>query len=121
MLLDDDQVLIRQILEGDKSSFEELMKKYNRKMFNFILRMVREEEIAIELTQDLLLRMGPYLVDRPNGVFFAKWESEIVKLQGVADSIARSDSESARDKAAEVESLITSLKEVLTCLPKVKL
>ncbi|CAH1209151.1 MULTISPECIES: class I SAM-dependent methyltransferase [unclassified Paenibacillus] len=75
---------------------------------------------GIELTQDLLLRMGPYLVDRPNEVFFAKWESEIAKLQGVADSIARSDSDTARDKASEVERLITSLKEVLTCLPKVK-
>lgn len=57
MLLDDDQVLIQKILEGDKSSFEELMRKYNRKMFNFILRMVREEEVAIELTQDFFIKI----------------------------------------------------------------
>ncbi len=57
MILDDDQVLITKILDGDKSSFEELMKKYNRKMFNFIFRMVREEEIAIELTQDFFIKI----------------------------------------------------------------
>ncbi len=57
MVLDEDQVLIKKILGGDKSSFEELMKKYNKKMFNFIYRMVREEEIAIELTQDFFIKI----------------------------------------------------------------
>ncbi len=75
----------------------------------------------VELTEELLLRMGPYLVDQPTDVFFAKWESEIVKLQGVVQSIMKSDQESAREKAADVEQLIAKLKEVLACLPKVKL
>jgi RNA polymerase sigma-70 factor (ECF subfamily) len=57
MILDDDQVLIKKILEGKKSSFEELMKKYNKKVFGFIFRMVRDEEIAIELTQDFFIKI----------------------------------------------------------------
>jgi RNA polymerase sigma-70 factor (ECF subfamily) len=57
MILDDDQVLIREILAGKKSSFEELMRRYNRKIFNFILKMVRDEEIAIELTQDFFIKI----------------------------------------------------------------
>ncbi len=57
MILDDDQVLIKKILEGEKSSFEDLMKKYNKKVFGFIYRMVRDEEVAIELTQDFFIKI----------------------------------------------------------------
>ena len=57
MILDDDQVLIKEILEGKKSSFEELMRRYNKKIFNFIYKMVRDEEIAIELTQDFFIKV----------------------------------------------------------------
>lgn len=57
MILDDDQVLIKEILAGKKSSFEELMRRYNKKIFNFILKMVRDEEIAIELTQDFFIKI----------------------------------------------------------------
>jgi len=57
MILDDDQVLIKEILEGKKSSFEELMQRYNKKIFNFIYKMVRDEEIAIELTQDFFIKV----------------------------------------------------------------
>jgi RNA polymerase sigma-70 factor (ECF subfamily) len=57
MIMDEDQVLIKKILEGKKSSFEELMKKYNRKIFGFIFRMVRDEEVAIELTQDFFIKI----------------------------------------------------------------
>ena len=57
MILDDDQVLIKEILDGKKSSFEELMKKYNRKIYNFVYRMVRDEEIAVELTQDFFIKI----------------------------------------------------------------
>lgn len=43
-----------------------------------------------------------------------------MKAQGVVQAISKSDQDSSKDKAAEVERLITSLKEVLACLPKVK-
>jgi RNA polymerase sigma-70 factor (ECF subfamily) len=77
MLLDDDQVLIQRILEGDKSSFEELMKKYNRKMFNFILRMVREEEIAVELTQDFFIKIFTVLHKYNFQYKFSTWAYRI--------------------------------------------
>jgi len=55
--MDDDQTLIRRILKGDRSSFEQLMQQYNKRMFNFIFRMVRDEEIAVELTQDFFIKI----------------------------------------------------------------
>lgn len=57
MELDDDQVLIKKVLAGNKSSFEELMKKYNKKIYGFIYRMVRDNEVAIELTQDFFIKI----------------------------------------------------------------
>lgn len=57
MILDDDQLLIKKILKGKKSSFEELMKKYNKRIFGFIYRMVRDEEVAVELTQDFFIKI----------------------------------------------------------------
>lgn len=77
MILDDDQVLIRKILEGKKSSFEELMKKYNKKIFGFIYRMVREEEVAIELTQDFFIKIYNVLNKYNYEYKFSTWAYRI--------------------------------------------
>ncbi len=57
MKLDDDQILIEKVLNGDKVAFEELMVKYNKRIYSYIYRMVRNEEISIELTQDFFLKI----------------------------------------------------------------
>lgn len=116
-------VVAEQLLEEDGKVYEIItaMPQELSPIANEEVYRSRPLEGGVELTSDLLLRMGPYLTDRPTDVFFAKWESEIVKLQSVAQSISKSDQESSRDKAAEVERLIVNLKEVLSCLPKVKL
>lgn len=57
MRLDDDQLLITRVLEGDKRSFEELMEKYNKRIYSYVYRMVRNEETAIELTQEFFLKI----------------------------------------------------------------
>jgi RNA polymerase sigma-70 factor (ECF subfamily) len=73
MILDDDQVLIKKILEGKKSSFEELMRKYNKKIFAFIYRMVRDEEVAIELTQDFFIKIYNVLAKYNFEYKFSTW------------------------------------------------
>ena len=77
MILDDDQVLIKKILGGKKSSFEELMKKYNKKIFGFIFRMVRDEEIAIELTQDFFIKIFKILEKYNFEYKFSTWAYRI--------------------------------------------
>jgi len=57
MILDGDQELIKKILQGDRASFEHLMQSYNKRIFNFIYRMVRNEEVAVELTQDFFIKI----------------------------------------------------------------
>ena len=75
--MDEDQVLIKKILEGQKSSFEELMKKYNKKIFGFIYRMVRNEEVAVELTQDFFIKIYGVLARYNFEYKFSTWAYRI--------------------------------------------
>lgn len=77
MILDDDQVLIKKILDGHQSSFEELMKKYNRKIFGFIYRMVRDEEVAVELAQDFFIKIYHVLAKYNFEFKFSTWAYRI--------------------------------------------
>ena len=77
MIMDEDQVLITKILEGKRSSFEELMKKYNKKIFGFIYRMVRDEEVAIELTQDFFIKIFSVLAKYNFEYKFSTWAYRI--------------------------------------------
>lgn len=77
MTLDEDQVLIKKILAGNRSSFEELMKKYNKKIYGFIFRMVRNEEVAIELSQDFFIKIYNVLVKYNFEYKFSTWAYRI--------------------------------------------
>lgn len=77
MVLDDDQVLIGKILEGKRSSFEELMRKYNKKIYGFIYRMVRDEEVSIELTQDFFIKIYRVLHKYNYQYKFSTWAYRI--------------------------------------------
>jgi hypothetical protein len=48
--------------------------------------------------RELLLEMGPWLLQAPNEAFFAKWQGEIAKLEGILASLSRSELESAEEK-----------------------
>lgn len=60
-------------VEGDRSSFEKLMKAYSRRMYNFIFRMVREEEVAIELSQELFIKLYQVLPKYNREYRFSTW------------------------------------------------
>jgi RNA polymerase sigma-70 factor (ECF subfamily) len=77
MILDEDQVLIKKTLAGEKKAFEELMRKYEKKIFSFVIRMVRNEEVAIDLTQDFFIKIFNVL-DKYNFEYkFSTWAYRI--------------------------------------------
>jgi RNA polymerase sigma-70 factor, ECF subfamily len=77
MILDEDQVLIKKTLKGEKKAFEELMRKYEKKIFSFVIRMVRNEEVAIDLTQDFFIKVFSVL-DKYNFEYkFSTWAYRI--------------------------------------------
>ncbi len=52
-----DEELLRRFSEGDARAFEELVRRHQRPLHNFVLRSVRDPERAAELTQETLLRV----------------------------------------------------------------
>ena len=53
------------------------MRKYEKKIFNFVIRMVRNEEVAIDLTQDFFIKIFTVL-DKYNFEYkFSTWAYRI--------------------------------------------
>jgi RNA polymerase sigma-70 factor (ECF subfamily) len=52
-----DEELLRRFNEGDAQAFEILVRRYERPLYNFILRSVRRRERADELLQDVFLKV----------------------------------------------------------------
>jgi RNA polymerase sigma-70 factor (ECF subfamily) len=77
MTLDEDQVLIRKTLRGDRKAFEELMRKYDKKIFSFVVRMVRNEDVAVDLTQDFFFKIFTVLEKYNFEYKFSTWAYRI--------------------------------------------
>ena len=52
-----DEELLRRFNEGDAEAFEALVRRYERPLYNFILRSVRRRERADELLQDVFMKV----------------------------------------------------------------
>ncbi len=53
---EDDDLLIRKTLKGEKDSFEILVLRYQKRIFNIIYRVTREESIVADLAQESFLK-----------------------------------------------------------------
>jgi len=63
--------LIREILAGDADAFAILVRRYEKPIYNLMLRMTGSEADAIDLTQDAFIRAYENLNRfRPSGRFF---------------------------------------------------
>jgi RNA polymerase sigma-70 factor (ECF subfamily) len=75
--MDEDQVLIKKTLRGERKAFEELMRKYDKKIYSFVVRMVRNEDTAVDLTQDFFFKIYTVL-DKYNFEYkFSTWAYRI--------------------------------------------
>lgn len=54
---DPDAALMLRVQRGDRSAFTELVRKYQQPIFNFILRTVRDETEAEDLTQNTFVQV----------------------------------------------------------------
>jgi len=52
-----DQELIRHYLAGDVSSLEELVKRHQRKLFSYIIHLVRDKQLAEDFFQDTFIKV----------------------------------------------------------------
>jgi len=57
MLVNDETQLVDRCLNGDRKAFKELIEKYQKKVFTITVRMVRNRETALELSQEVFIKV----------------------------------------------------------------
>lgn len=71
--MDNDSMLIKNILNGDIDSFAILVSRYERQLFNFLLRLTSSKEDSEEILQDVFIRVYNYLYKFDNKWKFQSW------------------------------------------------
>lgn len=68
------------------------------------------------IAEDVVYKMGPYLLRNPEKVFISKWEGELDKLNWICRQLEDSDKQDAAERQAAFRNEIKVLEEVLRCL-----
>lgn len=72
-VLDDDTELVQAINAGNTQRFQELVQRYEQKLYTFGRRMCRDESDAEDLVQDTFLNVYRYLKDFRYETKFKNW------------------------------------------------
>ncbi len=51
-----DAKLVKKTLRGDKKAFEMIIRRHQHSLFNYIGRMIRDRELALDFTQDVFVK-----------------------------------------------------------------
>jgi RNA polymerase sigma-70 factor (ECF subfamily) len=54
--MNDDHDLVRRALKGDPGAYEMIVRRYQQPVLNYVGRMVRDREIALDFSQDIFLK-----------------------------------------------------------------
>lgn len=68
-----DEDLIVQVQNGQRRAFDEIVSRYKGRLFSFILRMVKEPDLAEELTQETLIRVYVHAAKYREIAKFSTW------------------------------------------------
>jgi len=71
--MDEDKKLVERALQGEKEAFEMIVRKYENPMLNYIGRMVRVRELALEFTQEVFIRSYSSLHSYQTKYKFSSW------------------------------------------------
>lgn len=74
-----DEELLDRFRAGDRAAFEELMRRHQNALFNFILRSVRSRETAEELLQDAWIRIIQGAADFQRASKFTTWAYTVAR------------------------------------------
>ena len=74
-----DEELLAAYLSGDADAFGQLLTRYRRPLFNFILRTVRDPVVAEDLTQDVFVRIVRRASDFKGSSKFTTWMYTIAR------------------------------------------
>ncbi len=68
-----DEDLIVQVQQGQRKAYDELVSRYKGRLFSFILRMVKDPDLAEELTQETLIRVYIHAAKYREIARFSTW------------------------------------------------
>jgi RNA polymerase sigma-70 factor (ECF subfamily) len=68
-----DEDLIVQVQNGQRKAYDELVARYKGRLFSFILRMVKDADLAEELTQETLIRVYIHAAKYREIAKFSTW------------------------------------------------
>ncbi len=68
-----DEELIEKVKKGDDTAFQELMSRYTKHIFNFILQYVKSREEAEDVAQDTFFKTWKYMKRFKDGMKFKPW------------------------------------------------
>lgn len=109
------------ILEEDGKIYEVLIADRIEQAESKNRLMYKERNVDHTIINlDLLLRMGPYMLEQADPIWIQKWEEEINKLQRIVDQLARSSQTISQHRRELIQTDILNLQEVLACSQKVK-
>lgn len=78
-LSDPDVILMLEFQKGDKASFEKLMERNYKRIFNFIYRFVGQEETAEDLAQEVFIKIYKNAASYRPQAKFQTWACQIAK------------------------------------------
>ncbi len=70
---EDDPTLVLRCREGDRHAFEQLVRRYQRPVFNVALRMLRDRQDAMDVAQTTFLKAFEHLGDYDPAFRFYSW------------------------------------------------
>lgn len=91
-----DQELVALARDGDRGAFQELVERYQRRVFNVCYGVVRNREDAMDLVQETFIRVYRNLHRFKGDASFYTWIYRIAKNAGI-DHIRRSKRRQALD------------------------
>lgn len=76
MRLEDGEI-IAQVLSGERDAFELVIRKYQRKVYTLILRLVKDREAALDLSQEVFFKVYQRLSDLKDHAKASSWIMQV--------------------------------------------
>jgi RNA polymerase sigma-70 factor (ECF subfamily) len=74
-----DEMLMIRYQRGDRQAFAELVSRHGRRVYNFVLRQLRDQTLAEAVTEETFLRVVQSAAQFKNEARFATWLYSIVR------------------------------------------
>jgi RNA polymerase sigma-70 factor, ECF subfamily len=95
-----DPALLRKAQRGDQRAFSIIMRQYEGPIFNYVLKLVRDRQVAEDLTQEVFFRVFQTLPSFTSRSLFTTWLFQVTKNR-VIDEVRLAE---RRPRSADLES-----------------